>query len=429
MKNNKMIVALIAALTLVAAVHYTLSQLDAGGPGPRGGQGPAAAAPLQGQPPQTDAATIPAPQGRPTQAPGPGGQAEPAPAAGHSELAEVGVVKVTAADYRARVKGYGEASPRHSLTLSAQVGGQVTSLAEHFETGARVKQGESLARIDDTDYQQALAAAQTSYQEAVVALEEERLQGQQAKDEWARSGLSGEPASALVFREPQLKSAQAALKEAQQDVAAAKRDLAATRITAPFDALVVSRNIQPGSFVQQGTEIASLYSSNVAEISIPLSPDQWSRLPAMETGTTPGWAVTLRDAAGSGQWQARIARAELHQDKETRQRNVIAVVEQPLSLPSPLLFGTFLVAEIEGRELHQVWRIPSSAISQQLEVWYVNPDDNLLGKFTPEVLFEYEGHAYITPHAGMTEAMIVARPLNNYLVNTRVNPVNEGEQS
>ena len=35
------------------------------------------------------------------------------------------------------------------------------------------------------------------------------------------------------------------------------------------------------------------------------------------------------------------------------------------------------------------------------------------------------GHAYITPVAGMESAKVVVRPLNSYLVNMKVNPVAE----
>ena len=441
MKNKKVIVTLAAAMTIVIAIVYTMSQLGGGstGPGSRGMQNAkssersrAGELPSKGEKP--DGTRRPPVVGE--NAPDNKKQGDTAPDSGtlsergeqvQSDVAEVGVVKVKPATYRAKIKGYGEAVATYSLTLSAQVSGQITELSNHFKTGALLQKGEVLAYIDDTSYKQALASAQASYQNAYVALEEERLQGIQAKDEWARSGLEGEPESALVLREPQLQAAKADLREAEQNVAAAKRDLSFTKITTPFNALVVNRNVQPGSYVQVGTEVATLYSSDQAEISIPLSPAQWAQLPHNAIGVPLGWSVRLTDTTGTQHWSANIERIELHQDEETRQRRAIAVVENPLEKAEPLLFGTFLVAEIDGRELNNVWKIPSSAISQKQEVWYVNPDKNVLNNFTPTVLFEYEGYAYIAPFANMEEAFIVSRPLNNYLVNTRVNPVVEGE--
>ena len=76
------------------------------------------------------------------------------------------------------------------------------------------------------------------------------------------------------------------------------------------------------------------------------------------------------------------------------------------------------------------------------------PATGQLAKFTPSVLFESDGYAYITPpkasdirgnagNAGneaepepeseVRQAMVVARPLNSYLINTKVKPVVEGQ--
>lgn len=454
MNKKKIIVTLAAAMTIVIAVVYTMSQLGGGRPGPgsKGANGlrnanaenvieqadsQRAEKPTSDKISRKGMETAGGPQ---SGKPGPRAMSNPnqgmAKRSGQqqaqgttstaADIAEVGVVKIFPTTYSAKVKGYGQATAIHMLTLSAQVSGQITSLSPRFETGALLKQNEVLAYIDETDYSQALAAAEATYESAYVALEEERLQGIQAQDEWTRSGLTGEPESALVLRAPQLKSAQAALREAEQNVAAAQRDLAFSHISTPFNALVVSRSIQPGSYVQIGTQVAELYSTDVAEISIPLSPSQWAQLPQAKVGEKPGWDVSLTDTTGEHHWQATIERIELHQDEDTRQRRAIAVVENPLMLSSPLYFGTFLAAEIEGRELDNVWKIPSSAISQKQEVWFVAPDTNLLNKFTPTVLFEYEGYAYIEPNASTSEALIVARPLNNYLVNTPVKPEIDG---
>ncbi len=451
MNKKKIIVTLAAAISIILVVLYVMSQMGgrAGmGAGPKGGKGPRNASHEnamvqvadknkgnQAVAPDT-ASQMRTPRQEPSALKGEGAGGERqgnrsaksgAPTDDDSiDIAEVGVVKVFPATYNATVKGYGQASATHVLTLSAQVSGQITSLSPRFETGALLNKGEVMAFVDETDYQQALAAAEATYEAAYVALEEERLQGVQAQDEWTRSGLTGEPESALVLRAPQLKSAQAALREAEQNVLAAKRDLAFSKISTPFNALVVGRSVQPGSYVQVGTEIANLYSADLAEISIPLSPSQWAQLPDITTGEAPGWKVTLTDTMGENHWSATIERVELHQDEETRQRRAVAVVERPLTLNHPLYFGTFLVAEIEGRAIENVWKVPSSAISQKQEVWFVDAQTNLLKKFTPEVYFEYEGFAYIAPINEIKQALIVARPLNNYLINTRVKPVIEG---
>lgn len=482
MRNKRIIVTLLAAASIALAVMYTMMNMGAQHPGakpqteskptspaisanaeqpqnaaqakkPAGGERPAAL-------PTADSGVNRLNKASDTSSVNTTNRSPKGEQSGNTQLAQVGVIDVTADSYNAKVRGYGQVVPQDSLSLVAQVSGQVTDISSSFKTGALVANNTVLARIDDTNYQQALASANATYQAAVVSLEEERLQGIQAKDEWTRSGLDGEPLSALVLREPQLKAAQATLDEAEQSVNSAKRDLAFTSLRAPFNALVVSRDIALGSYVQAGSAVATLYSADIAEVAIGLSPSQWAQLPSGDETQLSGdaslnWPVTLTDTTTGNTWVANIVRAEWHQSDTTRQRNAIAVIEKPLAYSTPLLFGSFVQADIEGRALDNVWKLPASAISQKQEVWLVMPSTGQLAKFTPSVLFESEGYAYITPPktsevkgdivsnvAGKTsgnasgnsmseqvgeirQALVVARPLNSYLVNTKVLPVVE----
>ncbi len=492
MRNKRIIVTLLAAASIALAVMYTMMNMGAQHPGARPQEEPKSTPPSSQFPDDAEQLKGDAAATRPTRGerlsegelaesamrrPPRESDTEVAKEVGErssadrttyrtqedeqsadSQLAQVGVINVTTGSYRAKVKGYGQVVPQDTLSLVAQVSGQVTHVSPAFKTGALVESDTILARVDDTSYQQALASANATYQAAIVSLEEERLQGAQAKDEWTRSGLDGEPLSALVLRKPQLEAAQATLDEAEQTVNSAKRDLAFTALRSPFNAVVVSRDIALGSFVQAGSAVATLYSTDAAEIAIGLSPSQWTQLPSVSgaqlSNDTPlNWSVTLTDTTTGNKWGANIVRAEWHQSDTTRQRNAIAVIENPLDQATPLLFGSFVQAEIEGRQLENVWKLPASAISQKQEVWLVMPATGQLAKFTPSVLFESDGYAYITPpkasdikgniaseswgNAGseaepepeseVRQAMVVARPLNSYLINTKVKPVVEGQ--
>ncbi|GGF59919.1 efflux RND transporter periplasmic adaptor subunit [Alteromonas lipolytica] len=358
------------------------------------------------------APTGPAPKAGGSQPPVIAGRA-PKPEA---SAARVGVVDVSAGTHQAVVSGYGEVTSRFVLSLTSQVSGEVMRLADHFETGARFRKGEVMAYLNDTVYQQAVAAARVRVEEARVALEEERLQGLQARQEWERSGLDGEPTSALVLREPYLKAAQAALDDAKAQLSSAERDLTLTQIVAPFDAVVVSRDVQPGSYIQAGTAIANLYSVSEAEIAIPLSAAQWRNLPENQQS---GLNVAITDMDGLNHWRGTVVRIEQHLDTGSRQRAAIVQVQQPLDQPVPLYFGTYVTAQIAGKTWNNIWQIPASAVSQKQEVWYVDAD-NALSKATPDILFQDKDYAYIQPVNGMTAAEIVARPLNSYLVGTKV---------
>jgi len=332
---------------------------------------------------------------------------------------EVAVMTVTKGNYQAEVIGFGEARSRYQLTLTSEVSGQVKSIGQNFATGKQFKQGEAVIQIDDTDYQQALSSAEVAVADAKLALLEEQRQGQQARLEWTNSGISGEPDSPLVLRKPQLIAAQAALKNAQNQLTKAQRDLQKTTIAAPFSALVVSRDVQLGSYLQVGNSIATLYSTDRMEIEIPLSTHQWSSLPNINGTVDGNWPVILTNTTGDAQWQGYVERVEQHLDNSSRQRSLVVVVEQPLAQQTPLFPGTFVSATVQGKSLHNLWQLPASAISQNDEVWYIGADGNL-AIFTPQKQFSQGELSYIKPIAGMNSANIVIRPLNSYVQGMQV---------
>jgi hypothetical protein len=109
----------------------------------------------------------------------------------------------------------------------------------------------------------------------------------------------------------------------------------------------------------------------------------------------------------------------------TRQRNAIVSLNKPLTQQPPILLGSFVSAQIQGIKLDNIWKIPASSVSQKQEVWFISPSNNTLQKFTPNVLFENKGFAFISPYQQLKNALIVSRPLNSYLANTRVQAVIE----
>jgi RND family efflux transporter MFP subunit len=340
-------------------------------------------------------------------------------------LPQVGVVAVTGQEYQAEVIGFGEARPRFELTLSAEVNGKVIDLNRQFESGQVIKKGTVLGQINDTSYQQALTQAKTDVAQAELDLLEEQREGEQAKAEWLRSGLSGEPASPLVLRTPQLAQAKAALENAKLALKKAQQDVAYTQITAPFDALIISRDIQPGSYVQTGTQLGTLYSVAEVEINVPLSEQQWKNLPAFDNAQlakTP-WNVTLQSTDGLKQWQGYIERVEQHLTQTSRQRSLVVVVDDPLAQQTDLYPGTFVKTQINGKSLNNLWQLPSSAISQQGDIWFVD-DNDLLAKSAATIVFEKAGFVYVMPMTtkqGMPATMqIVKRPLSGFKVGTKV---------
>ncbi|MDH5926846.1 efflux RND transporter periplasmic adaptor subunit [Vibrio lentus] len=336
-----------------------------------------------------------------------------------SQQQQVSVVLATLGDYQAEVVGYGEAKSRYELMFSTEVGGRVETISSQFETGQVISQGEVIANIDSTSYQQAVTQAKANVAQAQLDLLEEQRQGEQAKSEWQRSGLSGEPDSPLVLREPQLAQVTAALENAKLELVKAQQDLEKTTLVAPFDSLVVSRDVQPGSYAQTGAQIATLYSIDEVEVSVPLSENQWLSLPNSDNTQLKEqpWLVTLSSSDGQYQWQGYVERVEQHLQQDTRQRSLIVKVDNPLEQEKDLYPGTFVQATISGKQLTQLWELPASALSQQGDLWFVD-NNSQLSKSNADVEFEKGGLIYIDPTKLNVEigdsVQVVKRPLSSF---------------
>lgn len=339
---------------------------------------------------------------------------------------KVSVSPTRLGDYRPIITGFGEVKPVHEIGLTSEISGRVTQLSNAFRTGQIVFKGKVLAQIDPTNYEQALAQAQSSLEEAKLGLLEEERQSKQVLSEWKRSGVKGKPASELVLRKPQLAFAQAKLKSAEANVKKEKRDLDNTLIRAPFNSLIVTRDIQPGSVIQTGTKIATLYSTDKVEIRVPLSDTQWIQLMSGHNDIK-NQSVTIASSTGEGKWKGVIDRVEKHLSNDTRQRAVILSVSKPFEQEIGLFPGSFVQAHIEGAVVNNLWELPASSISQKGDIWFVGSNGQL-NSAKVKRFFDIEDSTYVYPKDGQGFATkkIITRPLSHFRKGMLVRIKDEG---
>jgi len=337
---------------------------------------------------------------------------------------DVRVITVSPASHQATVSGYGTARPRFQLTLTARVSGQIEQLGKTFEDGNRIERGTLLVQLEDSAYRAAVSSAEHELATARLDLLEEQRAAIQARTEWEASGLEGAPDSELVLHQPQLDAAKAAVTDASSTLSSASKNFAQTKITAPFDALVVERQVAPGSYLQAGTAVATLYSTDRIEVAVSLSARDWQNLPDLATLTAANWPVTLTSVESGQRWNGRVLRAAQHLDETTRQRALIVALDNPLEHSPALLPGTFLKVDIAGKQRDALWQLPSSALSQRGEIWYVT-QENTLACFEAEPLFSDAGAIYVQvpKQLAATTRQVLVHPLSSYLQGMKVNPL------
>ena len=331
----------------------------------------------------------------------------------------VRVIEVSPSGYRPRLQGSGKAKPRYSMELTSELSGRLEKLTDLLRSGRQVNKGDLLARIDDTQYLRAVASAERQLADARVKLAEERGQSRQARNGWKQSGQSGD-APDLLLRKPQLTAAESLEKEAIESLKVARRDLSSTRITAPFNGVIIERKVSPGQYLQPGDSIATLFSTDQVEIPISLPPNQWSLLP--DSKELKKLSATLKNANDT-RWEGTVSRLEQHVNSETRQRSLIIEVKGPLEQNPPLLAGSFLKAEIPVTRKDNLLAIPAKSLGGSGDIWFVD-QNNRLDRFKADIVFQQNGMLFVKPPADIDQLplQVVTSALPGYLTGQSVIP-------
>lgn len=299
----------------------------------------------------------------------------------------VSVIRAQSSTFTLTVQAEGTVAPRTESQLVPEVSGRVTEVSASLAVGGFFEAGDVLLRIERRFYELAAIRARAAIEQAKLRLATERQESEVARQEWQELG-AGEP-TPLLFREPQIAEAQASLAAAEASLAQAENDLERTVIRAPFSGRVRSKQVDVGQFVQRGAPLATLYSVDVAEVRLPIpnSELEFCNLPLSYRGgasSSPETPVqlTTRFAGREHAWQGRIVRTEGEIDPRTRMVVAVAQVKDPYGGSEargrpPLKVGMFVQAEIEGRQVRDVIRLPRSALRTGDRVFVVDGSSRL----------------------------------------------------
>lgn len=310
------------------------------------------------------------------------------------------------------VTGYGLVRPRWQSTLASGLQGTVLHVSEEFQAGSAFQEGEVLASLDPVAYRAAVASANSTLSTARRTLREEEQRATIAQETWDASGLSGTP-SALALRKPQLEEAQAAVEAAEEALRLARHELTQAEIRAPFDGVVLERNINPGDFLQPGTVIGTIFDNRVLEVVVPLSGDEISRLAQPNEAQV----VALTSRGSDTVWIGSIARIEQSINVVSRRQNVIVEISDALGLVP----GQFLTAEFVGKVHQNVFEVPEHLLAKDGVLWVVDPQNKLQKQPSTPVFFA-DGYVYLYAPVDRSE-MRVAEYRNGFLAGVVVVPL------
>lgn len=157
---------------------------------------------------------------------------------------QVRAVAAAAARYQPGAEITGQIMARVETELSFRVGGRV--LERKVEVGSRVRAGDVIARLNDTEQQADVSVARAALESAQAIVAQRTLAFNRART-LLQSGAV--PRSILDDAQKELLSGQASLEVAEAALAMAEDALSYTELKATADGIITARGVEAGQVV------------------------------------------------------------------------------------------------------------------------------------------------------------------------------------
>jgi multidrug efflux pump subunit AcrA (membrane-fusion protein) len=380
------------------------------------------------------------------------------------------VIEATRMDVAPRAIGYGTSMPGQIWQAVAEVRGRVTEIHPDLASGAFIKKDTVLVKIDERDYELALAAnratieqikAQQSelsvqetntrallkIEECSLKLAEEALKRKRSLLEEgivAPDEVDTEERTVLTQRQTvqslkntlalipsQQQSLEANLKSSQAQLAQTQRDLERVIIKAPFDCRLGKVTLEEAQFIAAGQVLFEAYSVMVTEVEARFPPEQLrpilsgidlAKISSPETSAMDRLRETINVSARvriSGfpdlePWPARFDRVRESVDPQTRTIGIVVAVDEPYkkAIPGrrpPLTKDLFCEVELQATKKIITIVIPRSALRGRA-IYMLSKEGRLQKR---EVTPGFDQGTFVTIKSGIEpgEIVVVSDPV------------------
>ena len=314
-----------------------------------------------------------------------------------------------------KILSYGEIYSKRMLEIRPLVSGRLDYVSEKFVEGGYVKSGDILFRLNQKDYLNELEIAEIDLEdtkaqlsEAISKLDYANLEFEvsesqlnlrkNALDRQTQLAVSGLITSSqlentqlaysssmqqFLNKQNLVKSSKNAidklkiqLKRRSISIDKAKRNLDETEIKAPFDGIIASVNILPGSVINKNEKLGTLLDPNSLEVMFNLSANEFARVidkdgKLLNLDITAYLKLSNKDIPFSG----KIERINPEIMNIGSGRKLFASIN--LGENKTLRPGDFVVLEIEEPSLKNITVLPSSAVTIDGKIFILEEDNRL----------------------------------------------------
>lgn len=333
------------------------------------------------------------------------------------------------------VESQGKVQPAQTASISAAVAGPVAWISPAMEAGGYVAKGEPLLRLDSIDFdtakQRSLAALQQAEAESRFGSSElERF------TELAEKNLASD--SQLQSTRRQAEVADARLADAQASYRQAELDLDRAEIKAPFNAIIESRDVELGQYVNRAQSVAVVHGADEVEVRLPLAIRQLGYLDiplgsrgVLSAEQAPEVSLLGYYGGEAYTWKGQLVRTEAVIDANSNTVQTIIQVDQPEVVGAnnvsnsqiPLPIGLFVQANITGKRVDNLIVLPRSVIRNNNQVLVVDSENKM---FYREVeIFRLEESRVLISGGLLPGELICTSPIQAVVEGMSVQPVVE----
>ena len=344
-----------------------------------------------------------------------------------------------------KILSYGEIYSKRMLEIRPLVSGRLDYVSEKFVEGGYVKSGDILFRLNQKDYLNELEIAEIDLEDTKAQLSEAISKLDYANLEFEVSELQlnlrknaldrqTQLAESGLITSSQLENTQLSFSSSKQQflnkqnlvkssknaieklkiqlkrrsitIDKAKRNLDETEIKAPFDGIIASVNILPGSVINKNEKLGTLLDPNSLDVMFNLSANEFARVidkdgKLLNLDITAYLKLSNKDIPFSG----KIERINPEIMNIGSGRKLFASIN--LGENKTLRPGDFVVLEIKEPSLKNITVLPSSAVTIDGKIFILEEDNRL--KEIEVTILRRQGNEVIVSGAPTNKEYVMQR--------------------
>lgn len=260
----------------------------------------------------------------------------------------------------------GAVQAKQRLVLYSEVTGLFQSSANLYKPGVAYKRGQTLLRINNSEFAATVQAQRINYKSLVIAtLADIQFDYPEELSKWQRYAAS-------IVADKQLPSVPSTTNETFKNYLSSKSiytnyysiknletRLGKYSITAPYNGVLVSADVTPGTLVSPGQKLGEYVAPGVYELELNVSA-------GLADFLTLHKKVTLYSTDHSKKYEGVVSRINSKIDKASQTIQMFVEIKS-----DDLVEGAFLEADIEAQEVSQVTEIDRNLLIDHQFVYVV----------------------------------------------------------